>query len=88
MAGCHRSHRSHDRTDPRLAAHDERTAALVDVVAAVGADEHTTAVVQRGEGALHDRAVATKPEPCSVWRRAISGLMPRVQTSRRYLSWS
>jgi hypothetical protein len=32
----------------------------VNVVAAVGADEQTTAVVQPGEGALHDPAVATK----------------------------
>ena len=28
------------------------------------------------------------PEPCSSPRRAISGLMPRAQSSRRYLSWS
>ena len=29
-----------------------------------------------------------RPEPCSSPRRAISGLMPRAQSSRRYLSWS
>jgi hypothetical protein len=33
----------------------------VDVVAAIGADEESAAVVEPGEGALHDPTVATEP---------------------------
>ena len=42
----------------------------MDVLAAVGADEEATAVVQPGEGALDDPAVATEPG-------AVLGLAPR-----------
>jgi len=52
------------------------------------ADEQALEVVQPGEAAFDDPAGAVKTEPCSVWRRAITGLIPRCQTSRRYLSWS
>jgi hypothetical protein len=60
----------------------------VDVVAAVGADEEAAAVVEPGEGALDDPTMGPRPEPWSVWRRAMIGLTPRLQTRRRYLSWS
>jgi hypothetical protein len=33
-------------------------------------------------------AYLTSPEPCPAERRAIIGLIPRLQSSRRYLSWS
>lgn len=29
-----------------------------------------------------------RPEPCSTLRRAMTGVMPRARTRRRYLSWS
>ncbi|ALG12349.1 hypothetical protein AOZ06_40730 [Kibdelosporangium phytohabitans] len=29
-----------------------------------------------------------RPEPCSAPRRAMTGMMPRSRTKRRYLSWS
>jgi hypothetical protein len=60
----------------------------MDLVAAVVADVEPLEVVQPGEGALDDPAGAAEPEPCWVWRRAISGAIPRRRSSRRYLSWS
>jgi hypothetical protein len=62
--------------------------ALVDVVAAVGADEQSAAVVEPGEGAFDDPAVAAEAGATLGWRRAMIGFTPRRQTSRRYLSWS
>jgi hypothetical protein len=45
---------------PADEAAGEREEALVDVVAAVGADQQSTAVVQPGEGALDDPAVTAE----------------------------
>ena len=60
----------------------------MDVVAAVGAKEQAASVVEPGEGAFDDPAVASEPGAVLVCRRAMTGLMPRSQTRRRYLSWS
>lgn len=58
----------------------------MDFCATVGADDQPLKVMQSGEGAL-DHA----PQPgavLSVSRWAMTGLLPRSRTSRRYLSWS
>jgi hypothetical protein len=48
----------------------------MDLGAAVVANKQPLEVVQPGEGALDNPASAPRPEPCSVWRRAISGAVP------------
>ena len=55
------------------------------VAPSLEADEQALEVVQVGEATQRTRP---SPEPCSVWRRAIMGSMPRSRRSRRYLSWS
>ena len=60
----------------------------VDVGAALVADGQALEVVQRGEPASIPQRKRPSPEPCSLWRRAISGRMPRSRGRRRYLSWS
>ena len=55
----------------------------MDVGAAFVADEQPFEVVEPGEGALDDPAVAAEAGAVSVLRRAITGLMPRSRSSRR-----
>ena len=47
--------------------------------AAVVADPESLELVEPGERTLDDPAGASSPEPCSVWRRAITGLMPAAK---------
>jgi hypothetical protein len=44
--------------------------------------------VQQRDRLLDHPAVPPRPEPCSVPRRAITGVIPLARTYRRYLSWS
>ena len=61
----------------------------MDVVAAVGADEESAAVVEPGERAPDHPALTAQPRAVSCLAAGKSpGLMPSCQTRRRYLSWS
>ena len=60
----------------------------MDVVAAVGADQEAAAVVQPGEGALDNPALAAEPGAVLCSAASDHGLDATLQTSRRYLSWS
>ena len=52
------------------------------------ADKQALEVVQVSEVRSTTQRTRPSPEPCSVSRRAISGLIPRSRSRRRYLSWS
>jgi hypothetical protein len=58
---------------------------FVDVSAAVVPNEQPLELVQPGEGAFDDPAVRPRPEPSSVARRAMTGLIPRWRSWRRWL---
>ena len=60
----------------------------MDLGAAVVADEQPFELVQPGEGALDDPAVAAEPGAVLGLAARDLGLIPRRRSSRRYLSWS
>jgi len=66
----------------------QREEGSMHVGAPLVADEQPTELVEPRESALDDHRWQPRPEPCSVWRRAISDAIPRRRSSRRYLSWS
>jgi hypothetical protein len=55
----------------------------VDVVVAVGADEQSAAVVESGDGALDDRAMATEPGAELGLAASDHPFTPRFPTNRR-----
>ena len=60
----------------------------MDLGAAVVADEQALEWCSQAKVRSTTQRARPSPEPCSVWRRAISEAMPRRRSSRRYLSWS
>jgi choline dehydrogenase len=52
------------------------------------ADAYLRPAMARPNLTVETGAHLSRPEPCSVLRRAISGRMPTSRTRRRYLSWS
>ena len=58
----------------------------MDLVAAVVADEQSFVLVQSGEGALDDPAVATEAGAMCLTAACDLGVMPRRRSSRRYVS--
>ena len=56
----------------------------MDLGAAFVADEKSFHPVEPGEGAFHDPAAATSPEPCSVLRWAMIGSIPRSESWWRW----
>jgi hypothetical protein len=61
----------------------EREEAFVDVVAAVGADEETAAVVQPGDGAVDHPAFAAEAGAVLLVAGGIATPIPRSRSSRR-----
>jgi hypothetical protein len=60
----------------------------MDLGATVEADDQPLEVVKVSEGRSTTQRTRPSPEPCSVLRRAITGLTPRARTRRRCASWS
>src|SRR5215216_5818885 len=61
---------------------------VMDLGATVEADDQPLEVVKVSEGRSTTQRTRPSPEPCSVLRRAITGLTPRARTRRRCASWS